>query len=725
MLLMQLRADGTSALSSVTLSDSLPPVTLGVWSNRCWSPAAALTMSCALTSVVGQAAGASPVVVVQASPAGLAPQPVLCSNAALGGAVPGVPAVQLPFSVSLALAFRSPGGSSILSCTVKPVSSTAIDAAASAVAMPLTLAPTGWPLYDDVIAVSAITVNSVNGSALTYSRMLRSSIDIASLLIEACVNTSSSPTSCTLPAAMSSLQMVLQAVTAAWSGIALPAPSLATQSSFSLSLGGSALLVLRARAVAFSSASTVAVSGIPCPGVLASPDGRWLIVQVPSLQKLQCQGLECGYAALAVSTPGGSSATALGSGRRLDSNATAYPYRGAALVCPPFCPGLLLPASASGGVVGGAVVPVALDASGTLFAPLPQITALTSPGTASSVAATALASSSGAGSSSAGFYFSPTCSSSSFTDPLTGACANANDPASTQCGLGSGDSCSRCPSGALCPGGTRLWPRPGNYASSEREAGVVACAPPAPQSRCLGWDAAQGVTACGSGYRPASYMCASCADGWFMQDDGSCVACPASPGSGAAAWWSAYRGTVILAAVVLAAVCFASVTLHKSRHCGWPRAFVRPEADIGEYDAQPLPILIAARSQCSASGSSSVASSLLHSASSLCWFILAVQVAGQVSSRSMLLLLLFASPTLLRRSPALRRIFSPPSCTMASILRWAPSYFGVRLPLQLVQPDKPLRWCTRSRCQSASCLSPSRCSSLLRYYTAMHAVLQL
>ena len=683
------------------LSDSLPPVTLQVWSNRCWSQTAVMNLSCALTSAAGQSDGASPVVAVQASP--------------LAQTTQGPCMLQLPFSVSLALAFRSPGGSATLACAVQAMNASNTDATSSTVALSLSLTPTEWPLYDDVITIS--TPNA-NGSAMTFSMVLGSAIDITPVMLGICANTSSSP--CTVASAMSSTPTLLHAVTAAWGGIALPTPSLATQLSFSLSLGGSALLVLRARAVAFSTSSTVNVSGTPCPVVLTSPDGRWLIVQVPSLQKLQCQGLECGYAALAVSTPGGSSATALGSGRRLDSNATAYPYRGAALVCPPFCPGLLLPASAtSNSSATEAFVPIALDVSGTLFAPLSRAVALASLATASSTAGFS------SSSTTMGLYFSQPCSSSSFTDTLTGACVNASDPASTQCGLGSGDSCSRCPSGALCPGGTRLWPRPGYYASSEREPGVVACSPPAPQSRCLGWDAAQGVTACGSGYRPASYMCASCADGWFMQDDGSCVACPASPGSGAAAWWSAYRGTVILAAVVLAAVCFASVTLHKSRHCGWPRAFVRPEADIGEYDAQPLPILIAARSQCSASGSSSVASSLLHSASSLCWFILAVQVAGQVSSRSMLLLLLFASPTLLRRSPALRRIFSPPSCTMASILRWAPSYFGVRLPLQLVQPDKPLRWCTRSRCQSASCLSPSRCSSLLRYYTAMHAVLQL
>ena len=550
------------------LSDSLPPVTLQVWSNRCWSQTAVMNLSCALTSAAGQSDGASPVVAVQASP--------------LAQTTQGPCMLQLPFSVSLALAFRSPGGSATLACAVQAMNASNTDATSSTVALSLSLTPTEWPLYDDVITISP---PNANGSAMTFSMVLGSAIDIAPVMLGICANTSSSP--CTVASAMSSTPTLLHAVTAAWGGIALPTPSLATQLSFSLSLGGSALLVLRARAVAFSTSSTVNVSGTPCPVVLTSPDGRWLIVQVPSLQKLQCQGLECGYAALAVSTPGGSSATALGSGRRLDSNATAYPYRGAALVCPPFCPGLLLPASASGGVVGGAVVPVALDASGTLFAPLPQITALTSPGTASSVAATALASSSGAGSSSAGFYFSPTCSSSSFTDPLTGACANANDPASTQCGLGSGDSCSRCPSGALCPGGTRLWPRPGYYASSEREPGVVACSPPAPQSRCLGWDAVQGVTACGSGYRPASYMCASCADGWFMQDDGSCVACPASAGSGAAAWWSAYAGLFTVVAAVIASTLFlyGSLLFHRcsccARQCEF--SFVHSVDVIGEY----------------------------------------------------------------------------------------------------------------------------------------------
>lgn len=42
-----------------------------------------------------------------------------------------------------------------------------------------------------------------------------------------------------------------------------------------------------------------------------------------------------------------------------------------------------------------------------------------------------------------------------FTDPTTGGCSNASDPASLNCAYGAGENCALCPLSALCPGGFR------------------------------------------------------------------------------------------------------------------------------------------------------------------------------------------------------------------------------------------------------------------------------
>jgi hypothetical protein len=113
-----------------------------------------------------------------------------------------------------------------------------------------------------------------------------------------------------------------------------------------------------------------------------------------------------------------------------------------------------------------------------------------------------------------------------YTDPQFGACTNASDPTSLQCAYGSGDACRPCPAGALCPGGYRVWPRPGYYAPSETADAVVPCEPPDPLVRCTGWNASVSATQCGAGYLQGSYTCSACAPGFFLADDGRCSQCP-------------------------------------------------------------------------------------------------------------------------------------------------------------------------------------------------------
>ncbi len=67
----------------------------------------------------------------------------------------------------------------------------------------------------------------------------------------------------------------------------------------------------------------------------------------------------------------------------------------------------------------------------------------------------------------------------------------------SQCGVGQGNQCRSCPSGAVCPGGQRIWPQPGFWSGNEAAA-PSSCPPPA-QGRCVGWDGQQ--TICGVGYR--------------------------------------------------------------------------------------------------------------------------------------------------------------------------------------------------------------------------------
>lgn len=92
------------------------------------------------------------------------------------------------------------------------------------------------------------------------------------------------------------------------------------------------------------------------------------------------------------------------------------------------------------------------------------------------------------------------------------------------CAFGSGDLCQRCPPGAFCPGGQRVWSQPGYYTPSEASSSLVACPAPATK-RCAGWDGQAGQTLCGPGYLQGSSTCSACAAAYYEQG-GECVECP-------------------------------------------------------------------------------------------------------------------------------------------------------------------------------------------------------
>jgi hypothetical protein len=118
-----------------------------------------------------------------------------------------------------------------------------------------------------------------------------------------------------------------------------------------------------------------------------------------------------------------------------------------------------------------------------------------------------------------GVYFTPVCVG--FTEDKQ-ACLVPST--ARQCAVGSGDTCERCPVGALCPGGDRVWPLPGFWNSAEADRGVVPCRLPSTE-RCLGWDYTAAAPVCGVGYNPRSPSCSACAKGYYKSSQ-RCVKCP-------------------------------------------------------------------------------------------------------------------------------------------------------------------------------------------------------
>lgn len=104
-------------------------------------------------------------------------------------------------------------------------------------------------------------------------------------------------------------------------------------------------------------------------------------------------------------------------------------------------------------------------------------------------------------------------------------------PADLKCSWGSGDSCTNCPTGALCPGGSVLLARPGFWTplcESSLPTDLQPCPQPDATLRCPGWrDVAflgkSSSFGCGVGYRGVS--CAACASNYFPRS-GVCVKCP-------------------------------------------------------------------------------------------------------------------------------------------------------------------------------------------------------
>lgn len=385
-------------------------------------------------------------------------------------------------------------------------------------ALPVAIAPTLWPLWDDavVVGLTGLSFSAYLGQALNLSDSL---LSLALELREACGGTLLSPqlsacdsSTCraasfssgsadALAASFALPCLVVAAVQAVWAErhAVLLAPSVAPP--FQLTLTGSTRLLLRGKAGAFASnATTVSLGGVPVSVGAVSSSGEWLLIDTPTPEQLcGSASRDCGYVALEV------------------SNAPEPVALGASLTCPPFCPGVVERRNGS----GGGVIPLALGEGGYTLG--------VDPPTANGSLPTVLPRAEWPPSADGGIYYAAPCDTAraAWTDPSTGACANASDPASYACAYGGGATCVPCPAGALCPGGSRLWPRPGYWVAGETAAAVVPCPPPDPGVKCSGWSPTLGSVQCGAPYLQGSYLCSVCALGFVEQGDGSCKPCPA------------------------------------------------------------------------------------------------------------------------------------------------------------------------------------------------------
>ena len=86
--------------------------------------------------------------------------------------------------------------------------------------------------------------------------------------------------------------------------------------------------------------------------------------------------------------------------------------------------------------------------------------------------------------------------------------------------FGRGSDCVDCPEGGICPGGYRIWPKPGYWNPDESSGYVYKCDP---AERCLGGPNSE----CGPGYK--GDYCGQCADDFFPMN-GGCEACPSYEG---------------------------------------------------------------------------------------------------------------------------------------------------------------------------------------------------
>ena len=363
---------------------------------------------------------------------------------------------------------------------------------------------------------------------------------------------------CAIPSWSDSNIALCPAALAAASGLA-GAAALSAPPSLAFSVSGSTHLLLappRKGGPPLSAGLTASLAGVPCITNWVAADGSVASITTPRLAAL-CQALgastnasDCGYAQLVLSAApwtaaAAPAATLVRGGTIAMAEATQVQAQASdaalSLPLPAAFPPLLVGLD-WGAAYSAAAVQAAASSGATLPAassPFGQLASLLGPpGSAQSAA---LATAESLAPLGVGIRALLACSDPSFSPPA--ACAAAAfatyaQPLELLCAWGAGDSCTPCPLGAACPGGSVLLPLPGFWAptSSSPPSQLEACPQPSATARCPGWrnassaglGAPAALTAgaafgCGSGY--AGVVCASCAP-HFFQSEGACVPCP-------------------------------------------------------------------------------------------------------------------------------------------------------------------------------------------------------
>lgn len=311
----------------LALADSLPPSPVRLWLDRCPGPADSALLGAAFiycrVSTIGDGAFAAigPAIAWDAARANVISSAASERSAALldspcdPESVGSLP-VLLSATARFGGIFQGIAAPTTGTAECRVIASTGIPLALTT--FPVNVAPTRWPLWDDIIFVSATGVlrSSRLGVAVNATRAL--------LAANEC---KSDAASC-LSSALSNSSLVISVAASLWTE--LPLPNVST-SSFVLTLAGASRIVIRGQPRSFEQPplTSATLQGVPCNVSAVSSDGAWSVLDTP-LSAALCGSAErdCGYATLALrSSP---SAGALG----------------ATLSCPPVCPG-----SISGGVV--------------------------------------------------------------------------------------------------------------------------------------------------------------------------------------------------------------------------------------------------------------------------------------------------------------------------------------------------------------------------------------
>ena len=475
---------GTLETGALLLSDSLPPATLVLALNRCPGVPGQRTAALDCSTIADASpAGSSPLLFMAYAPS--ATVLFSCSGSDGGGG-----GVELPVSVTVLPPFGTPSFSATVSCDLTGADGSGMGSARQSVAVSATL----WPTFDDVMIVSS------NGFSRSIGGFGPGKVNSTAQLIAASAAASNTGRESAralsvsrgspLGLAIASTDAVLHAMMDVWGGVSLPRD---TAHQFALTLLGSTPFVLRSQQSSFVNGTSVRVGSLTCNGTVVSANGEWLATMAPD-PALLCSGATasggCAYAPLIVQNP--STETALG----------------AALTCPPFC----------SGSVGGGIFPLAQSQAGSSPSFVPAARGsiggfamsidLASAASGATVVAGVSTLHVSAIAASSGLFYSEACSDSGiYTDPSTGACTNASDPAFSLCAFGGGSACQPCFSGSICPGGFRAWPLPGYWSAAESSTSVMPCVMPDARGKCLGWSATLSAAQCGPKYRQGSFLC--------------------------------------------------------------------------------------------------------------------------------------------------------------------------------------------------------------------------